>query len=279
MGNKLNKIVFFPPHRPHQQEEYENDIFIQSHSLKNNQVQIKTLIQSESYPYLIISHGNAEDIYSVYDWVYNIFSKQCKINFVMYEYTGYGFNQQNLEPSEKSCYDDIETVYFYLTETLKIPSKKIILFGRSVGSGPSCYLAEKYDVGGLILNSGFLSVFRVVIKLRFTFFGDIFPNVDRIKNIKCPVCVIHSVKDEVVPFYHAKKMYMLAKNKFEPLFIDGTSHNNIDVLSNHVYVHMNKFFRFLEEKENNGNNYENNDEINNENIEINDNNIENEEKE
>ena len=270
MGNNLNSIVFFPPHRPHQQEEYENDIFIQSHSTKNNQVQIKTLIQDESYPYLIISHGNAEDIYSVYDWVYNIFSKQCKINFVLYEYTGYGFNQQNLSPSEKGCYDDIETVYFYLTETLKIPSKKIILFGRSVGSGPSCYLAEKYDVGGLILNSGFLSVYRVVIKLRFTIFGDIFPNVDRIKNIKCPVCIIHSVKDEVVPFYHAKKMYMLSRNKFDPLFIDGTSHNNIDVLSNDVYVHMNKFFKYLEDNENvndnNDNEINNNDDNNIENV-------------
>jgi pimeloyl-ACP methyl ester carboxylesterase len=263
MGNHINNLVFFPPHRHHQQEEYENDIFIQSQTNKNNQVQIKTLILDESYKYLIISHGNAEDIYNVYDWVYNTLSKLCKINFVMYEYTGYGFNHQNLTPSESACYDDIETVYNYLTETLKVPPKKIIAFGRSVGSGPSCYLAEKYDIGGLILNSGFLSVFRVVIKLRFTLPWDIFPNVDRIKNINCPVCIIHSVKDEVVPFYHAKKMYMFAKNKFDPLFIDGTSHNNIDILSEDVYNHMNKFFMFLEEKDKENINIDINNEDNN----------------
>lgn len=37
--------------------------------------------------------------------------------------------------------------------------------------------------------------------------GDMFPNIDRMKNIRCPVCIIHSIKDEIVPFYHAKVMY------------------------------------------------------------------------
>ena len=30
----------------------------------------------------------------------------------------------------------------------KIDPKSIVLYGRSLGSGPSCFLAEKYEVGG-----------------------------------------------------------------------------------------------------------------------------------
>ena len=62
---------------------------------------------------------------------------------MVYEYSGYGEANGNI-PLEQSLYDDIETVYLYLTEILNIPAYNILLFGRSIGSGPSCYLAEKY---------------------------------------------------------------------------------------------------------------------------------------
>jgi len=35
-----------------------------------------------------------------------------------------------------------------MLKELKLEPKNIIIFGRSLGSGPSCYLAEKYEVGG-----------------------------------------------------------------------------------------------------------------------------------
>lgn len=89
-------------------------------------------------------------------------------------------------------YDDIETVYLYLTENLNIPSDNIILFGRSIGSGPSCYLAEKYKVAGVMLHAPLMSALRVVFSnLRWTFWFDKFPNIDRMKNFDCPVYIVH----------------------------------------------------------------------------------------
>jgi dienelactone hydrolase len=38
-----------------------------------------------------------------------------------------------------------------MTKQLNIDPKKIIIYGRSIGSGPSVELASKYPVGGLIL--------------------------------------------------------------------------------------------------------------------------------
>jgi hypothetical protein len=65
------------------------------------------------------------------------------------EYTGYGSNEENLECKEEYIYNDIECVYEYLTNNLNINPQDIILYGRSLGSGPSCFLAEKYlDIGG-----------------------------------------------------------------------------------------------------------------------------------
>ena len=90
-----------------------------------------------------------------------------------------------------------------------------------------------------------MSVFRVAFRFRWTLPGDMFPNIDIIKNIKCLVCIMHSIKDEIVPFYHAGEMYKNCKKKFPPLFIDGTSHNSIDKISDDTYKNIKKFFNIL----------------------------------
>ena len=244
MGSIINKIVFMPQLKVHDQDS-ENDIFLPtSHG---SQIQVKTIIKNEKYLYLIISHGNAEDVYGVHDWALKSLSHYVNVNIIMNEYTGYGTNnQETFTCSEQYCYNDIDAVYKYLTEQLNVPPNRIVAYGRSVGSGPSCYLAEKQKIRGLIINCGFLSVFRVIFKFRFTLPGDLFPNIDRMKNIECPICVFHSIKDEIIPFYHEKELYKAIKNKFQPLFIDATSYNNIDRLSDDVYQHMQKFFKFLD---------------------------------
>jgi hypothetical protein len=70
-------------------------------------------------------------------------------NYLNLEYTGYGDNVEGLESCEEYCYNDIKSVYQYLTQALNIEPRDIILYGRSLGSGPSCYLAQKYkNIGG-----------------------------------------------------------------------------------------------------------------------------------
>jgi len=54
--------------------------------------------------------------------------------------------------TEKQTYIDIETVYEYCLESKLVidPSKEIILYGQSVGSGPSCFLAPRKPIAGII---------------------------------------------------------------------------------------------------------------------------------
>lgn len=43
------------------------------------------------------------------------------------------------------------------------PSQNIIICGRSIGTGPSCYIASKYkNIGALALISPFTSIRKVV---------------------------------------------------------------------------------------------------------------------
>ena len=176
------------------------------HSKSGTKLQVLFINRNAKYT-MIFSHGNAEDIYLVQQWLQSYFLKSVDVNAVVYEYTGFGEANGNI-PKEQSLYDDIETVYLYLTEILNIPADQIILFGRSIGSGPSCYLAEKYLVAGLFLHAPLMSALRVVFSnLRWTLWFDKFPNIDRIKNFDCPVYIIHGNRDEIVHVNHAYRLW------------------------------------------------------------------------
>ena len=125
-----------------------------------------------------------------------------------------------------SCYEDILAAYEYLTNTLNCKPENIVLYGRSLGSGPSIWLASKTalegrSVAGIILQSPLLSAFRVAFNFRFTFPFDKFPNIDRIRDVRCPVLIIHGAMDEVVPFWHGQELFLSVPSvwRAEPFWV------------------------------------------------------------
>ena len=178
MGQTLiSKILFQPPVSRFPMNP--DHLFL--HSKSGQKIQVLYINKDAKYT-MIFSHGNAEDIYLVEAWLTTYFLKEVKVNAVVYEYTGYGESNGKI-PQEQSLYDDIETVYLYLTENLGIDPDTLLLYGRSIGSGPTCYLAENYPVAGVILHCAIASALRVVFDMRWTLPFDKFPNVDRVCNI------------------------------------------------------------------------------------------------
>ena len=138
---------------------------------------------------ILFSHGNAEDLGMMYRRMKEMAMLLCA-NVLAYDYTGYGLSKpRNHPPTEAMCYRNIEAAYNHLTQTMKIPPNEIILYGRSLGSGPSCYLAKKTaddgaSVAGLILHSPFLSIYRIVLDCRVNLVGDMFINRSRAKDVR-----------------------------------------------------------------------------------------------
>ena len=123
---------------------------------------------------ILFSHGNAEDLGMIYDW-FNDLARVLRVNIMAYDYTGYG--KSNGAPCEENCYADIDAAYQYLLDVRRLQPEQIVLYGRSLGSGPSCFLAQKSakegkSVGGVILQSPLLSAYRVAFDFRFTMVGD-----------------------------------------------------------------------------------------------------------
>lgn len=150
---------------------------------------------------------------------------------------------QTGDPSEEYCFADVTAAYTYLNQTLQIPAHSILLYGRSLGSGPSCFLAAKTAeegeaVGGLVLHAPFLSVYRIVLESGCTLPGDRFANVDYAPFIRSPVLFIHGTKDSIVPFNHSERLLdtIIEPYRADPLFIKDMGHNNVHASVRPLFV-------------------------------------------
>ena len=157
---------------------------------------------------VLFSHANAEDVSMVFAWLREL-SLRLGVNVLGYSYTGYA--RSSKPPSELDVYADVDAAWDYLMDR-KVDARRVVLYSRSVGSGPTLYLAERLSAAGtppagVVLQSPILSVFRIAFDFRYTLPGDLFPNVDRVGGARCPVLVIHGTHDEVVPFSNGQDLH------------------------------------------------------------------------
>lgn len=184
--------------------------------------------QNENTKTIIYSHGNATDIGAMYP-LQSILSHSLECNVISYDYSGYG--ESGGVPMEANTYKDIEAVFKYTVESLcGGDASKVILYGQSVGSGPCCYLGcRERGMGGIVLHSPFMSGMRVLTPSRALACLDIFPNIDRIKKVKCPVMVIHGRLDEEVGVSHGVAMHQAVPEQYkrDPWWVPDRGHNDI----------------------------------------------------
>jgi len=157
---------------------------------------------------IVHCHANACDIGHIYELCQR--DAECwKANVLLVEYPGYGASPG--VSYERSVDRHVAVAYLYLVDELKYQPESIVLFGRSLGSGPVCRLAQRLQeqgdkVGGVVLHSPFVSVREAGISLLggvATIITDRWDNREPLAALKCRVLIIHGVSDEVVPFVHA----------------------------------------------------------------------------
>jgi hypothetical protein len=140
-------------------------------------------------------HGNAEDIGLAFDLLY-LFGLKMNMHILAVEYPGYGLYKTS-KPSEEQMKEDAEIIYDYLTQCVGINEQDIILFGRSMGSGPTSYLSSIRNPHCLLLMSPYISIKEAAKSLLgwasfLTFIvHEKFRNIDSIKKAKCPVFILH----------------------------------------------------------------------------------------
>ena len=187
-------------------------------------------VRKPSTRHIIYSHGNAVDLGIIGPQLDDM-ALMTGISITCYDYPGYGTSTGN--PSEESTCQALLAAYDHVRGS-GVPADKIIIWGRSIGTGPSVWLASRNPVGGLILETPFTSAFRVVTRVKILPF-DRFPNIDRIQDVKCPVLVIHGTRDSVIPFSHGKTMFLAANEPKTFVEITGAGHNDLEWVGGSLY--------------------------------------------
>ena len=206
-----------------QPSSYQNDpTILKLRSGENTNISATYLLNTQAKYTILYSHGNSEDLGDIkqileklHAWGFSVFA---------FDYRGYGTSQG--KPTESHAYEDINSAYNYLTQNLKIPPKKIIVLGRSVGGGSAVNLAMQKPVAGLIIESSFISAFQVIVPFRILPF-DKFPNLGNIKKVKCPILVIHGKADNIIPFTHGEKLFNAATSPKLYLWVEEANHNDL----------------------------------------------------
>lgn len=228
-----DSVIFQPPRSSYR--DNENIIKIPV----TNQISISGVyLSNKNAKYtIVLSHGNAEDIGTALPFLQMLRDQGYSV--FAYDYQGYGTSQGRA--SVANTYLDIRAVYDYLTNHLKIPPLQIILLGRSVGTGPSTYLATKVPVRALILQSPFVSAYRVMTRIPIFPF-DKYPNLKNIKKIKVPVLVISGTNDRVIPFWHSKMIYDAANEPKQHYWVEGADHNDLYLIAQQKFFDSVKAF-------------------------------------
>ena len=227
-----DRIIFQPPPPSYKDSER----IIKLRTVDGANISAIYLPNENSTYTILYSHGNAEDLGTVRHKLAELHS----MGFAVFGYDYHGYGTSRGQPNEKAAYQDIDAAYEYLTNELHVPPDHIILHGFSLGGAIAADLAARHPVAGLILESTFVSAFRVVTTVPMPF--DQFTTLAKLKNIKCPILVIHGRADRIVKFWHGQMLFDHANEPKQFLWIENAGHGDISLVAADQYQQALKNF-------------------------------------
>jgi len=161
-------------------------------------------------PAVIFAHGNGELIDFWPDELAPF--GRMGIGVLLVEYPGYGRSEGS--PSQGSITEAFAAAYDRLKERPDIDPDRIVLFGRSLGGGAVCALAQARPSAALILMSTFINVHAFAKNFLVPSFlvRDPFDNLAVVKTYPQPILIIHGQHDEIIPYRHGMMLYRTASN-------------------------------------------------------------------
>ena len=149
--------------------------------------------------------------------------------------------------------EDALIIYDYLVKRVGVKAKDVVLFGRSLGSGPASFLASQRDTFCLFLMSAYTSIKDVskslLGKLRYILTPIVrerFKNLDSIKEVKCPVFLLHGAKDKLIPPSHAYELKKACSTICQLVEPENMDHNEFDFKKDFI-APFQGFLKLIEE--------------------------------
>ncbi len=171
---------------------------------------------------VIVLHGNARNMSSDLDAVKMFHG--LGFNVLIVDYRGYGKSEGS--PDEQGTYRDAQAAWDWLVRSKQESPDRIVICGRSLGAAIAVELALKSAPRALILEAAFTSLpdaaqdlypyFPVKFLSRYRY-----DTLGKLKRIRCPILIVHSRDDELIPFRHAQRLYAVVSGKKDFIELGG----------------------------------------------------------
>jgi hypothetical protein len=164
---------------------------------------------------LLFFHGNAGNISHRLESI-AIFNR-LRLDVLIVDYRGYG--RSTGKPTERGTYRDAQASWDYLVGARGIEPGRIVVFGRSLGGAVGAWLASQVPAAeapaAVIIESSFSSGADMARRLYPVFPARLltrlkYPVTDYAARLRCPVLVVHSRDDEIIPFAMGRAIYAAA---------------------------------------------------------------------
>ncbi|GJL65628.1 MAG: hypothetical protein NPIRA05_05990 [Nitrospirales bacterium] len=194
-------------------------------------------------PVLLWCHGNAGNISHRLSNVSELHRRG--ISVMIFDYRGYG--KSTGVPSETGFYQDALTAYDFLRTHKNVHPKRLVIFGRSLGTSVAGEVARQRSVAGLILEGAFPSIQSMADHHYFGlpahwFLNSQFNLTEKLSDISRPILVIHGEHDTIVPIKFGKQVYEAATSPKQWYPVPGASHNDVPAVGGRTYFHQLKTF-------------------------------------
>lgn len=193
---------------------------------------------------LIYIHSNFEDLGRCHNFCRRV-RTLLQVHVLVPEYPSYGICPGSF-CDESGAIESTNLAVRFAHEVLRWPHESIILFGRSIGTGPATSLASAQKFGGLALVCPFQTVTDLVRHHAWPaayLVTERFPNLVNIAKVKCPCLLIHGPLDQMIPPSHSQNLHAACTSRKMLVSPVNMAHNT-DLLAdlNAFIIPMRQFF-------------------------------------
>ncbi len=195
-------------------------------------------------PVILYFHGNGENLGTMNRSGLFLSLQKLNYTYLAVDYPGYGLSTG--KPSEESVVKTGQTALNWLKQ--KFPHNRIIIIGWSLGASAAALTASSTEIiiNGLVILSGWTSLPAVAftkVSLLSSLIRDHFDTLEAMKNIECPILIIHGMEDTLIPYTHSEELASAANELIRCIIIPNIGHNDFfswpelwPVISNFISV-------------------------------------------
>ena len=221
------RLMFYPSKLPRDfQFKFQQPFEEKWTDFGNDRIHSLLFKAEDSRGVILYFHGNAG---SLENWgeVAERLCRELHWDVWIFDYPGYGKSTGRIK-SQQQLLDLAQTLFNEVKK--EYPGKEIVIFGRSIGSGPALHLARENRISKLILETPYLSLADIAKEsypyLPIQILKYQMPSKEWIVDVKAPILILHGTNDEVIPIHHAVDLAKLVKNSQFVQF-DGGYHNDL----------------------------------------------------